>query len=498
MLTHTSAEDLSFVSPSISQGTTQSYLEDGYQDSAHERSSPEAPSIEQGNKLLSFKASVSNYPLLGLSMRRSQASLAAQLHGMFFLGESSRTTTGEFTTSPPELTCYRRNLFQITGSVTLPRMLQYAISDRGERLPIISQELTISATESVENSSVKIISVPWKTPAGSTPPLAEDKAEKEPTPIALDHQSSRDVDAEFSVYPIAWKRLQFRVATANNGRRKELQQHFILRLSVVATLEDGSRISLCDAYSGPVIVRGRSPRNFQARKDVPLSGNGTSIRKTISALPPTSSHSLRRSATHPSSGMSNGIEGVDYALSPSRHESPAVGLGLKQQSYPGTPPISPFHINAASEPFPSDTSLKRKMDDSHVLGRLASTQAGDSYAHRSSAPPQGRPRKVLRGRGNTVGGEMATSMLQQTSPPQAPSALPSGSFSYAPSVSAPGFFGTLKGEPTTDSIYFGSVDEWLPPTDPYYRPHTVHAPQVPPVTSVGGAMLGHGSYWASK
>ena len=429
-------------------------------------------------------------------MRRAQASLAAQLHGMFFLGESSRTATGEFTTSPPELTCYRRNLFQITGSVTLPRVLQFAVSDRGERWPIISQELTISATESVENSSVKIISVPWKTPAGSTPPSAEDKTEKEPTPISLDPQSSRDVDAEFAVYPVAWKRLQFRVATANNGRRKELQQHFTIKLSVMATLESGAKVSLCDAFSGPVIVRGRSPRNFQARKDVPLSGSGSSIRKTIATLPPASTQTLRRSATHPSSGMSSSIEGVDYTLSPARHESPAVGLGLKQDSYPGAAPVSPFHNNAASEPFPSNTPLKRKVDDSRVIDQLASTQAG-SYTHRSSAPPLDRPRKMLRSRGNTVGGEMVCSILQQASsppPPQAPSSLPPSSFSFASSVSAPGFFGPLKGEPTTDSMYFGGVDEWMPPADPYYRPHTVHAPQMPPVTSVGGAVLGRRSY----
>ena len=117
----------------------------------------------------------------------------------------------------------------------LPRGLRYVLTDQGEQLPIISQELTISATESVEGNSVKIISVPWKTPASSAPAI-EDKTEKEPTSIPLDLMASQDVESEFVNFPIAWKRLQFRVATANNGRRKELQQHFVVHLKVMATL----------------------------------------------------------------------------------------------------------------------------------------------------------------------------------------------------------------------------------------------------------------------
>ena len=498
-LIFSSPEDLSFGSPAISQGTSQSHFEDGLQDSAHERSSPEAPSIERGNKLLSFKASVSNYPLLGFSMRRTPASLAAQLHGMFFLAESSRTATGEFTTSPPELTCYRRNLFQITGSVTLPRMLQSAVAENGERLPIVSQELTITATESVEGGPVKIISVPWKTPVGGTPPSAEDKTEKEPTPIALDQQASRDVDSEYSVYPIAWKRLQFRVATANNGRRKELQQHFTIKLSVVATLEGGAKISLCDAHSGPVIVRGRSPRNFQARKDVPLSGCGSSIRKTISALQPAPQPNLRRSATIDSvrprnSNFENGTDGAGYALSPARHESPVANLEWQQSSHAGTAPISPYAAPATSEStFPNSSPLKRKLDDSHVMGQLTTSQAGQSPL-RSSAPPQDRPRKALRSRGNTVGGDMVTSLLRQQAQ-QPPSSLPPSTFSFRSSVSAPTFFSNLSKtstpEPTADQFgeYLGGVNDWMPTPEPYYRPHALHTTQVPPVTSVGGSVL---------
>lgn len=209
--------------------------------------------------------------------------MAAQLHGMFFLAESHWPTNPDAPPPPPELTCYRRNLFQITGSVTLPRALRYIMTDQGDRIPILAQELTVSATESVEGNPVRIILVPWKTPLGGTINTPEDKAEKEPPSFPLDTMAGSDLDADYASFPIQWKRLQFRIATANNGRRKELQQHFAIRLKILATLSTGAKISIAEAQSGAIIVRGRSPRNFQSRKDLPLSTSAGASRRSLGA-----------------------------------------------------------------------------------------------------------------------------------------------------------------------------------------------------------------------
>ena len=434
---------------------------------------------------------------------------------MFFLAESSRTAAGDFTTTPPELTCYRRNLFQITGSVTLPRMLQHAISENGESLPIVSQELLISATESVEGGPVKIISVPWKTPVGGGPAPAEDKTEKEPSPITLDQSASRDVDSDFSVYPISWKRLQFRVATANNGRRKELQQHFTIKLSIIATVEDGSKISLCEAYSGPIIVRGRSPSNFQARKDVPLGACGASVRKTMAAALPASMPQQKRrsvtgdSARQPNCAVGNGIESSAYAMPPARYNSPvATSIEWQQSSHAVATPISPYTAQEASPdmPYPAESPHKRKFDDSNVNGQLAGSQAG-SFALRSSAPPLplDRPRKALRTRLNTIdGGNLMPGLVRQ--PGLLQSSLPTPSFSFRPSnmtTSPPLFAGLEKATSpppaSADQVseYFSTVEDWMPTAAPYYRPpHALHsAHNVSPVTTVGGSVLAaRGSY----
>jgi acid phosphatase len=236
--------------------------------------SGDSPSIDRDSKYLSFSLPQYHFTLLDDSFRRSSVIINAQLHGMFFLAESQWPATPDTPAPPPELTCYRRNLFQITGSVTLPRNLRYVFTDDGSRIPIYELELAVSATESVEGNAVKIISVPWKTPAGGEG-AKEDKVEREPPTIPLDKMSGQDLDTDFTTFPIQWKRLQFRIATANNGRRKELQQHFTLHLKIMANLSTGGKISIAEAHSGAVIVRGRSPRNFAARKDLPLSSSST-------------------------------------------------------------------------------------------------------------------------------------------------------------------------------------------------------------------------------
>ena len=238
----------------------------------------EAPksSINQEHRLLSFSKLPPRHAVIDHQGRIHQIELAAQIHGMFFLSEMT-TPAGESVVQP-ELTCYRRNLFQISGTATTPRGSVSVMTERGERVPIHSMEIVVSASESVDNHAVKLIVIPWKTPPANSPPEVGQGQESEPSPIPLLplDQGGTDNNNDFGVYPIAYRRLQFRIATANNGRRRELQQHFILHLDVVAKLGNGSKIKICETVTAPIVVRGRSPRNFQARKEIPLVGSSSS------------------------------------------------------------------------------------------------------------------------------------------------------------------------------------------------------------------------------
>lgn len=238
--------------------------------------SPPKPSISQEHRLLSFSRAPEKHTIIDSHGRVQQIELLAQIHGMFFLSEMT-TPSADGMLVQPELTCYRRNLFQISGTATTPRGPLTVITERGERNPIASLEVAVSATESVDGLAVKLIVIPWKTPPPKSPEVGTGQ-EHEPAPIPLPplDVSGPEGNADFSVYPISYRRLQFRIATANNGRRRELQQHFTLHLNVVATLSNGAKINVCESTTAPIVVRGRSPRNFQARKEIPLLGSSAS------------------------------------------------------------------------------------------------------------------------------------------------------------------------------------------------------------------------------
>ncbi|KAA8642193.1 NDT80/PhoG-like DNA-binding family protein [Aspergillus tanneri] len=482
---------------------------------------PEQPadsSIDHNNKLLSFSVPVYSFTLLDYSLRRTSLSLSAQLHGMFFLAESPWTTSPTENAPPQqgaELTCYRRNLFQITGSVTLPRSLRYIMTEQGDRIPILAQELTVSATESVEGNSVKIISVPWKTPAANGNPSAEDgcnstnnKVEKEPPPVPLDIMAGQDLDTDYATFPIAWKRLQFRVATANNGRRKELQQHFVVRLKVVATLSTGAKIPICEVHSGPVIVRGRSPRNFQSRKDLPLSGSAAASRKSAQA---THSSSVNRASTSdtalrsgPATAKAKATaksSSPDTAISqagavPQQPSSdwtqiprPASGAlpstvlpqsSLYSQSSPDFSRPVETQRRTTTAAAPVNLSLLDEDDSGDAINMDESTRSVSSYANDVTSKsldvdgslPPAKQRKLSHSVRQTQSRTSSSLPLLNTTNLQQP---------FASTLPFPNESSDLLYE------YFPlGLDDWQAPVDAVYRPHVVHHTNMPEMKFVAG------------
>ncbi|PGH18730.1 hypothetical protein AJ80_04384 [Polytolypa hystricis UAMH7299] len=468
-------------------------------------------SIDHNHKLLNFSLPMYNFTLLDFSLRRTSLSMSAQLHGMFFLAESNWTTspTAENSGPPPmtELTCYRRNLFQITGSITLPRTLRYIMTDQGDRIPILAQELTVSATESVEGNPVKIISVPWKTPAANANGPPEDKTEKEPPSIPLDTMGGQDVDSEFATFSIAWKRLQFRIATANNGRRKELQQHFIVRLKVVATLSTGTKISICEAQSHPVIVRGRSPRNFQSRKDLPLSGSAAASRKHAQAA------ALNRTAA------SNNSPGSQQGTSAKRSKSPPEPTSVVSQQQQWTQ--APSHTSAAV-PTPGFTATvatanggipscsqsspevpRQKRRRTSISGTAISLSlADDETSPLESAPhpnPSGGIMPMLQITNDLYNGRHEEPEIPPHSKSHKKSPTISGArqplshtrsasnniiftqlqYTHPPPLASPYILNPTESADLLYEYFPLGLDDWQAPVDAVYRPHVVHHTNLP-------------------
>ncbi|PYH46686.1 transcriptional regulator PacG/VIB-1 [Aspergillus saccharolyticus JOP 1030-1] len=484
-------------------------------------------SIDHNNKLLSFSLPAYSFTLLDYSLRRTSVSLAAQLHGMFFLAESPWTTS-PMDNAPPqqgaELTCYRRNLFQITGSVTLPRSLRYIMTEQGDRIPILAQELTVSATESVEGNSVKIISVPWKTPAASQNQSADDsnapangvsitqsttnpKVEKEPPPIPLDIMAGQDLDTDYATFPIAWKRLQFRVATANNGRRKELQQHFVVRLKVIATLSTGARVPICEIQSGPVIVRGRSPRNFQSRKDLPLSGSAAASRKntqsaqsatvnrtpTSDSAPASNLTPAKAKATVKSSSPETTVSQGGMVPPPANADwtqiSPAVG-----ETVHSTPlPHSTVYAQSSPEfPRPTDTQRQHNNISAPInLSLFDEEEGGESINVHDSARSASSYGNDVPQRNSTADGTAPPAKMRKLSHglPQALSRSECSSLPFLSSTNMQQPFASTLPFPNESADllyeYFPlGLDDWQAPVDAVYRPHVVHHTNLPEVKFV--------------
>lgn len=435
---------------------------------------PESTSIDRDNKLLSFHLPTFGYSLLDYSLRRTSISLTAQLHGMFFMAESPSAVAVDANISPAELTCYRRNLFQITGSITLPRMLRYIMTDQGDRIPIHGQELSISATESVEGHPVKLISVPWKTPATNTVISPEDKAEKEPSSIPLDILSNQDMDTDYATFPIAWKRLQFRIATANNGRRKELQQHFVVRLRVMATLATGAKVSICEAKSGAIIVRGRSPRNFQQKTTYPVGVAANKDRKGMHppavSRKPTAETGAQPSPTKMETSPGQAFPSFDF----DRNENTSRGN------------VGDWHHTSSqgARPVPASAASNFTISASPTGARTYSR----SGSHSKSPPSAPEVLSLMddiesnRQRSRTHKAARKSSSTTVTGP--FPYKHPTVAFLNTQSHS-----GLADGLDSADLLYEYiplGLDDWLPPVDAVYRPHVVHHMNLAQTASAGG------------
>ncbi|KAL5611617.1 uncharacterized protein BROUX77_001773 [Berkeleyomyces rouxiae] len=308
--------------------------------------------VGHDQKLLSFKRGHDKNTIVDQHGRIQQLDMNAQLHGMFFLSEMPATAS-DGTPLQAELTCYRRNLFQISGSLICPRgQLSVLNEPSGETIPITNMEVTISAIESVDGNSVRLIVIPWKTPPPNTPDVAQTSDQEPPTlPLIPFQDEGCETDGEYAVYPIGWRRLQFRIATANNGRRKELQQHFVLHLKVMATLANGTKTPVAECITSPIVVRGRSPRNFQARKEIPLLGSSAGSRGQalvengigIVAGPLTMKPDVKRSVD---------IQPPRSNFTFNAPKLPSAPMSMRSSSYPTWSPNSISHMPPTPSNYP--------------------------------------------------------------------------------------------------------------------------------------------------
>ncbi|KAL2119710.1 hypothetical protein VTJ04DRAFT_6671 [Mycothermus thermophilus] len=349
------------------------------------------------NKLLGFGAVIPSgkVTLLTDSGQVADPHITGELYGMFFVAEDVfGADSGASAGRPTELTCYRRNLWQISGQITLPRHVAQVVDEHGRRAPIADLAASITAKESIEGRMAEMITIPWRgassATGSNTQPAAQaagfGTAPEEPTRVPTTSPpilpldlagSGHEVDGGSRVsVPVSWKRLQFKHATANNGRRKGLQQHYVVQINLLVRAQGQKEyVKVAEVQSGPVIVRGRSPKSFvEARREVPLGGGRGVVDRRGANI---------NNSNNTSTAAGNVVEGKVVKDEPGpgemmgklqQHQRVGSFGSQQQQQQQNTPTAAPSNPSTSdwATPYPSATATNNN-SQAHPNKKLALT-----------------------------------------------------------------------------------------------------------------------------
>ncbi|ORZ10105.1 hypothetical protein BCR42DRAFT_422745 [Absidia repens] len=169
-------------------------------------------------------------------------------------------------------TCYRRNYFQLTTAFTThcdenqvfyiqngqnPSGESTSGSDRSNNslIPIEAFYIQLSAATSDVNQRVELIQLTAKRDKGP-----------QQIPSMLPIQPGDGLLLQYphdnSQRTVTYERLQFKSATANNGKKRATQQYFYLTTQLIAQDANHCQHVIASSQSSPLVVRGRSPGHY--------------------------------------------------------------------------------------------------------------------------------------------------------------------------------------------------------------------------------------------
>lgn len=193
-------------------------------------------------------------------------------------------------------TCYRRNYFSVACSYTLKPQYQpsrepiYLQRTTGSvSNPDLIRTLAICITARVAGEENKIIDLVQHTPKRDKGPLGRPEKIKlmpsppgalspysEPAALSTGSQLNNDYDPSYQASSqnshqnltlANFDRIQFKNATANNGKRRAAQQYFHIVVELFAEIpssqsSEGQWVKVAAKTSARMVVRGRSPGHY--------------------------------------------------------------------------------------------------------------------------------------------------------------------------------------------------------------------------------------------
>lgn len=188
-------------------------------------------------------------------------------------------------------TCYRRNYFSVACSYGLgaarhdPDHERVCLIRQGSPERILGFYISIAAK--VDGEDAKPIELVQHTPKRDKGPMTQpEKKELKPNPsgnlgiytattgfgtsqsMTGEYEASYIGGAQESQNVATFERIQFKKATANNGKRRAAQQYFHIVVELYAKVyknkgSDTEYIKIAHRVSAQMVVRGRSPGHYQ-------------------------------------------------------------------------------------------------------------------------------------------------------------------------------------------------------------------------------------------
>ncbi|MCJ1478559.1 hypothetical protein MMC13_007240 [Lambiella insularis] len=282
-------------------------------------------------------------------------------------------------------TCYRRNYFSVACCYCLkpdvdpsarPLYLQRPHSNNRERI----HSFSILIVAKIDNDDGKPIELVQHTPKRDKGPMGPpDLTEVSPhpsgniamftaaSPYSPNAQLSSDQDHSYTAGPqqppnvANFDRIQFKKATANNGKRRAAQQYFHIIVELYAKVNRGKSadthdIKVAHRVSAPMVVRGRSPGHYSDER----RGSSTSMGPTGGSSGDHGPGYRDQGSAGPSGGSHSSMSGgVSYSSS---GHAGGSGYQAHHNSMAHSPTAS--HSNPVSESS-SNGSLRRSIAGRH-------------------------------------------------------------------------------------------------------------------------------------
>ncbi|KAF9579018.1 hypothetical protein BGW38_004909, partial [Lunasporangiospora selenospora] len=173
-------------------------------------------------------------------------------------------------------TCYRRNYFQLSACFSVLGLDTSVHSEapcllerNGELLQVKAFLVCIGAQ--IQHGE-KVIELVQHTPKRDKGP------QMTPRPTALRAGGDLNINGGMpsTLSPtsgtnpsvVTFERVQFKTATANNGKRRAAQQYYQVHVDLYAELDNGELVMVANTYSAPLVVRGRSPGHYADNEDM--------------------------------------------------------------------------------------------------------------------------------------------------------------------------------------------------------------------------------------